>query len=79
MNEVGADGKCLLKKFEHSGYGVVCSSPSRVTSPWVSMTEAAVSFEVLCFLFKGHRGPKISEEKCKRYALYDFVTTKAPL
>ena len=75
MNEVGADGKCL-KKFEHSWYGVVCTSPSRVTSSWVSMTEAAVSFEVLYFLFKG---PKISDEKCKRHALSDFVTMKAPL
>ena len=46
----------FYKKFEHSGYGVVCTSPSRVTSSWVSMTEAAMSFEVLYFLFKG---PKI--------------------
>ena len=76
MNEVGADGKCLLKKFEHSGYGVVCTSPSKVTSSWVSMMEAAVSYDVLYFLFKG---PKISEEKCKRYVLSDFVTMKAPL
>ena len=35
--------KVSFKKFEHSGYGVVCTSPSRVTSSWVSMTEAAVS------------------------------------
>ena len=76
VNEVGADGKCLLKKFEHSGYGVVCTSPLRVTSSCVSMTEAAVSFEVVNILFKGL---KISEEKCKSYVLSDFVTMKAPL
>ena len=76
MHEVGADGKCLLKKFELSRYRVVCTSPSRVTSFWVGMTEAAVSFDVLYFLFKG---PKVSEEKCKRHVLSDFVTMKAPL
>ena len=68
--------KVSFKKVWTFGVRVVCTSPSRLTSYWVSMMEAAVSFEVLYFLFKG---PKISEEKCKRYVLSDFVTMKAPL